>query len=228
MGNYVNDRSVIYIGPMSETRPDGRRLRGQRSRDAILERAVALASVDGLGGLSLGRLAEAAGVSKSGFFAHWRDKEELQLDAIEWANRQWVDRIVRPALEAPKGVRRIFALHQARLRFYQDGVLPGGCFFFVAQVEFDDRPGPVCSRIAQAMTDWLAFIRDLVQQAVTIGELPQDVDPSLLAFEINALGEATVTHARLIDPETAYDYSRKAVLHRLRALTTDPSLLPED
>lgn len=213
---------------MNESRPDGRKLRGQRSRDAILERTVALASVEGLGGLSLGRLAEAAGVSKSGFFAHWRDKEQLQLDAVEWASRQWVDAIVRPALLAPKGVRRLFALHEARLRFYADGVLPGGCFFFGAQVEFDDRPGEVRSRIAKAMNDWLGFIRRVVEESVTIGELPADVDPGQLAFEINALGEATVTHARLVEPDIAYDYARKAVLHRLRALTTDPSLLPED
>ncbi|NUR87990.1 MAG: helix-turn-helix transcriptional regulator, partial [Nonomuraea sp.] len=68
---------------------DGRKLRGQRSREAILDRAVALASVDGLEGLSLSRLASAAGVSKSGFFAHWTDKEHLQLDTVDWASRQW-------------------------------------------------------------------------------------------------------------------------------------------
>lgn len=213
---------------MSETKPDGRRLKGQRSRDVILEQAVAMASVDGLGGLSLGRLAEAAGVSKSGFFAHWRDKEELQLDAVDWAGRQWVDHIVRPALAAPRGVRRVMVLHEARLRFYADGVLPGGCFFFVAQAEFDDRPGPVRDRVAKAMREWLAFIATLVEEAVTMGELRDAVEPDQLAFEINALGEATVSHARLIDPEIAYSRSRTAVLDRLRALTLDPSLLPED
>ncbi|MFI6318648.1 TetR/AcrR family transcriptional regulator [Nonomuraea sp. NPDC050556] len=212
---------------MAESKLDGRRLRGERSRDAILERAVSLASTDGLDGLSLGRLAAAAGVSKSGFFAHWRDKEELQLDAIDWAARQWTDRIVKPALAEPKGVRRIFALHEARLRFYADGVLPGGCFFFTAQAEFDDRPGPVRDRIAKAMREWLAYLHGLVESAVALGELP-GVDPAQLAFEINALGEATVAHARLIDAGTAYALSRRAVLDRLRALTPDPTLLPED
>src|SRR5918992_750157 len=127
---------------------DGRRLRGMRSREAILQQAVGLASVEGLDGLSLGRLAAAAGVSKSGFFAHWRDKEQLQLDAVEWASRQWIEQVVEPALRAPEGVRRLFALHEARLRFYGDRVLPGGCFFFAVQAEFDDRPGAVRDRVA--------------------------------------------------------------------------------
>ncbi|WP_157245172.1 TetR/AcrR family transcriptional regulator [Nonomuraea typhae] len=206
---------------------DGRRLRGERSRESILARTVALASVDGLSGLTLGRLAEAAGVSKSGFFAHWRDKEELQLDAVDWAARQWVDHIVRPAMHAPAGVRRLLAMHEARLRFYEDGVLPGGCFFFVAQAEFDDRPGPVRDKVAKAMSDWLKAVRGMAEEALALGELLPGTDPGLLAFEINALGEATVAHARLIGSAEAYAYSRAAVLHRLRALCPDPELLPE-
>ncbi len=207
---------------------DGRRARGRRSREAILERAVSLASVHGLGGLSLGRLADAAGVSKSGFFAHWRDKEELQLDAVDWAGRQWVELIVKPALRSPAGVRRIFALHEARMRFYADGVLPGGCFFFMAQVEFDDQPGRVRERVAQALADWIALIERLVREAVTLGELPAGVDPGQLAYEIDALGEAAITHARLLDRDVAYRRGRRAVLLRLRDLTPTPDLLPED
>ncbi|WP_431903162.1 TetR/AcrR family transcriptional regulator [Nonomuraea sp. bgisy101] len=205
---------------------DGRKARGQRSREAILESAVALASVDGLGGLTLGRLAEVAGVSKSGFFAHWRDKEQLQLDAVEWARRQWVEHVVTPALAAPKGVRRVLALHEARLAFYEKGVLPGGCFFFVAQVEFDDRPGPVKDRVAEAMNDWLGYLEKSVQEAVDRGELR--ADPAQLAYEIEALGEAAVTHSRLRDGPRAFGHARRAVLDRLRALSPDPSLLPED
>ncbi|MEV4167666.1 TetR/AcrR family transcriptional regulator [Nonomuraea dietziae] len=205
---------------------DGRRVRGQRSREAILGSAVALASVDGLGGLSLGRLAEAAGVSKSGFFAHWRDKEELQLDAVEWAARQWVEHVIVPASAVPKGVRRVFALHESRLAFYRDGVLPGGCFFFVAQVEFDDKPGPVKDRVAQAMNDWLGYLEHTVREAVDRGELR--ADPAQLAYEIEALGEAAVTHSRLRDGPTAFAHARRAVLDRLRALSPTPELLPED
>ncbi|MEV4167888.1 TetR/AcrR family transcriptional regulator [Nonomuraea sp. NPDC049709] len=213
---------------MAETREDGRRERGRRSREAILAQAVSLASVDGLDGLTLGRLAAAVGVSKSGFFAHWRDKEQLQLDAVEWAARQWVDEIVKPALLTPPGVGRVLALHEARLRFYEAKVLPGGCFFFVAQVEFDDRPGPVRERVAKALTDWLGLVERVVREAVELGELLADTDTAQLAYEIDALGEASITHSRLLGGDSGtYDRARRAVLRRLRALTTDPTLLPE-
>ncbi|MEU4834885.1 helix-turn-helix domain-containing protein [Streptosporangium sp. NPDC023615] len=207
---------------------DGRRLRGLRSREAILEQAVSLASVEGLNGLSLGRLATATGTSKSGFFSHWQDKEELQLDAVEWAVRQWTEAVVAPALEAPAGVRRLFALHEARLRFYSDGVLPGGCFFFSVQAEFDDRPGAVRDRVSRALHDWLGFIRRQVTEAVELGELAGSVDPAQLAYEIDALGEMIVLHSRLHDGPAAFVHGRRAVLQRLRALCPDPSLLPED
>ncbi|MFJ2028523.1 TetR/AcrR family transcriptional regulator [Streptosporangium sp. NPDC087985] len=207
---------------------DGRRLRGLRSREAILEQAVSLASVEGLDGLSLGRLAIATGTSKSGFFAHWRDKEQLQLDAVEWAARQWAESVVGPAMRAPAGVRRLFALHEARLRFYEDGVLPGGCFFFTVQAEFDDRPGAVRDRVARSLREWLEFIRRQVAEAVALGELVESVDAAQLTYEIDALGEMTVLHSRLHDGPVSLVHARRAVLQRLRALCPDPTLLPED
>ncbi|MFI6481862.1 TetR/AcrR family transcriptional regulator [Nonomuraea sp. NPDC050663] len=194
---------------------DGRRLRGQRSREQILERAVELSSVDGLVGLSLGKLAAAAGVSKSGFFAHWRDKSELQLDAVAWAKRQWVELIVRPALTRPRGVPRLLALHEARLRFYADGVLPGGCFFMVAEAEFDDLSGPVRDAVAVAKREWHDLLRDVAQQAVELGQLPAGTDCDRLAFEINAIGGAVITYSRLLDAETTYEHARRAVQERL-------------
>ncbi|GHH69026.1 TetR family transcriptional regulator [Streptosporangium violaceochromogenes] len=207
---------------------DGRRAKGLRSREAILGQAVALASVEGLGGLSLGRLAVATGLSKSGFFAHWRDKEQLQLDAVGWAVRQWRERVIAPALGAPAGVRRLFALHEARLAFYAGRVLPGGCFFFAVQAEFDDHPGAVRSRVAEALRGWEAFIRRLVEEAVELGELSPEVNPAQLAYEIDALGDMVVTHSRLLDEHEILGHARRAVLQRLRALCPDPSLLPED
>ncbi|TQS26350.1 TetR/AcrR family transcriptional regulator [Microbispora sp. KK1-11] len=207
---------------------DGRRLRGLRSRETILRQAVELSSVEGLDGLSLGRLATATGVSKSGLFAHWRDKEQLQLDAVEWAVRQWTDQVVGPALRAPAGVRRLFALHEARLAFYGDGVLPGGCFFFAVQAEFDDRPGAVRDRLSRAMGEWQGLLRRLVAEAVTLGELTGGVDPAQLAYEIDALGEMVIIHSRLHDGAQALVHARRGVLERLRALCPDPALLPEE
>ncbi|GGO11752.1 TetR family transcriptional regulator [Microbispora rosea subsp. aerata] len=207
---------------------DGRRLRGLRSRETILRQAVELSSVEGLDGLSLGRLATATGVSKSGLFAHWRDKEQLQLDAVDWAVRQWTEQVVAPALRAPAGVRRLFALHEARLAFYGEGVLPGGCFFFATQAEFHDRPGAVRDRLSLAMREWQGLIVRLIREAVTLGELADDVDPAQLAYEIDALGEAVIIHSRLHDGAQALVHARRAVLRRLRALCPDPALLPEE
>ena len=125
--------------------------------------------MEGLDGLSFGRLATVTGLSKSGFFTHWQTKEHLQLDAVDWARRQWTEEIVVPALRAPEGVRRLFALHEERLRFYASGVLPGGCFFFAVQADFDDKPGPVRDRIAQALLDWVQLLERLAAEAVRLG-----------------------------------------------------------
>ncbi|MFC5746081.1 TetR/AcrR family transcriptional regulator [Actinomadura rugatobispora] len=211
-----------------EGRGDGRLLRGRRTREAVLDAAVALASVHGMEGLSFGRLAQHLGVSKSGLFAHWKEKEHLQLDTIDWARRQWTDRVVAPALRTPPGLRRVFALHEARLAFYADGALPGGCFFLAAQTEFDDRPGAVHTRLAESIHDWLAFIRSLLDEAIALGELPGHLDTGQLAYEIDALGESAVIHSRLVGREITFTRARRAVLERLRGHATDPDALPED
>ncbi|MGI5170795.1 TetR/AcrR family transcriptional regulator [Spirillospora sp. CA-253888] len=213
---------------MNDERGDGRLLRGRRTREAVLEAAVALASVHGLEGLTFGRLAEHLGTSKSGLFAHWKDKENLQLDAIGWARRQWTAQVMEPALRTPPGLRRVFALHEARLAFYASGALPGGCFFLAAQTEFDDRPGAVRARLVESLNDWLAFIRSLIDEAVALGELPGDLDGGQLAYEIDALGESAVVHSRLVGHESTHTRARRAVLERLRGLATDPAVLPED
>lgn len=205
---------------------DGRLLRGQRSREAILSTAVAVASVDGLEGLTFGRLSVAAGVSKSGFFAHWPDKEHLQLDAVDWATRQWIGHIVTPALREPRGIRRVWALHEHRLRFYAEEVLPGGCFFHTAETDFDDRPGPVRDRIRAAKREWMRLLARLIRVAIDRGELAA-VDAEQLAFEIDALGGAVVAHSHLLERDPALRHSRAAVLQRLRSLSPVQELLPE-
>lgn len=207
---------------------DGRLARGERTRAAVLDAAVSMASVDGLEAMTLARLAGATSVSKSGLFAHWPDKERLQLAIVGHAVRQWTEHIVTPALAAPRGVRRLWALHERRLAFYADGVLPGGCFFVATEAEFDDRPGPVRDAIAIAIHDWLDVIRAVATQAVEAGELRADTDVGQLAFEIEALGVAVVTCTRLLGAERAAIHARRGVLDRLRALSPTPELLPEE
>ncbi|PZF99509.1 TetR/AcrR family transcriptional regulator [Micromonospora deserti] len=206
---------------------DGRVARGDRTRSAVLDAAVVLASEAGLDGLSLGQLAEALGVSKSGLFAHWRSKEALQLATVDRAVEQWQERIIAPALRAPRGVRRLWALHDARIDFYAARVLPGGCFFATTEFEFNARPGPVRDRLAEVFDRWAAFLERLVREAVALGELPAEVDVELLAYEIDSLGIAAAMRSRLLDPEIAYRHARQGALTRLRALCPDPTLLPE-
>ena len=129
-------------GALPPTR-DGRRERGTRTREAILARAVAVASEQGLEGLSIGALADDLGMSKSGLFAHFRSKEGLQIAILEMAGARMVDEVVRPALAAPRGEPRVRALFDRWLAWEQSPSLPGGCPFMAASFELDDRPGPV-------------------------------------------------------------------------------------
>ncbi|MET7876959.1 TetR/AcrR family transcriptional regulator [Micromonospora profundi] len=206
---------------------DGRLARGERSRNAALDAAVVLATESGLDGLSLAQLADTLGVSKSGLFAHWRSKEALQLAAIDRAVALWRERVIAPALLAPQGVRRLRALHDARLDFYATDVLPGGCFFANTQFEFNARPGPVRDRLAEAYTRWTAFLENLVQEAVDLGELPADLDVQQLAYEIDALGMAAAMNSRMLNPDAAYRHARAGLLNRLRALCPAPTLPTE-
>ena len=206
---------------------DRRLERGARTRTAVLDAAVILATERGLDGLSLGQLAERLGVSKSGLFAHWRSKEELQLATVDRAREQWIDEIVRPALTAPRGVRRLWALHERRMAFYASGALPGDCFFANTEFEYGLRPGAVRDRLVAALTEWVGLVEQLAAEAVAAGELVGTVDPVQLAFEIDAMGVASVMQSRLLDRAAVHRSARAGVLDRLRALCTDPTLLPE-
>ncbi|NUR24731.1 MAG: TetR/AcrR family transcriptional regulator [Catenulispora sp.] len=201
-------------------------LRGERTRTAVLDAAVVLATEAGLDGLSLAQLAERLGVSKSGLFAHWRSKEELQLATIDQARKLWADRVVAPALRQPRGLRRLFALHEARLAFYTERVLPGGCFFAVAEFEYAGRTGVVSARLSEVLGEWLTLLERLISEAVELGELPAGTETGQLAFEIDAAGVAAMLHTRLLD--VSAHAARTAVLRRLRAAATDPNLLPEE
>ena len=205
---------------------DGRLLRGERARAATLHAAVALATESGLDGLSFSQLAERAGVSKSGLFAHWSTKEELQLAAVAHAEQRFVEVVVRPALRAPRGIRRLWALHESRLADIAGGGLPGGCFFANAQFEFTMRPGSVRDALGAVLADWHALLERLITEAVELGELRDDVPVGQLAFELYAFGTAAVYESRLFDADTVYRHARLAALQRLRGLTPTPGLLP--
>ncbi|KAA2262458.1 TetR/AcrR family transcriptional regulator [Solihabitans fulvus] len=199
-----------------EASTDGRIQRGDATRRAILRRAVDIASVEGLDGLSIGRLATDLQVSKSGVFAHFGAKQELQLATIRAARAIVDDHVVRPALEVAPGLDRLRTLLDRWLRYSQDRVFPGGCFFFAAQAEFDARPGPVRDAITESGSQWTRLVESCVREAAQLGELAADTDPAQLCFELTAFLDAANLFSLLHDDPLAYERARVAIRARLR------------
>jgi AcrR family transcriptional regulator len=167
--------------PAPRTRADG-----ARSRVAILDAAAALATVDGLDGLSIGDLAKHTGMSKSGLYAHFKSKEELQLATIRHAEAIFNAEVVRPA-DATDGVRRLWALSEAFLSHLERRVFPGGCFFAAVGAEFDARPGRVKESVAAFSAEWMSKLVDAAGRARDAGEVDEETEPEQLAYEVNAL-----------------------------------------
>jgi AcrR family transcriptional regulator len=164
-----------------------RRADGERSRQAILKESAKLASVVGLEGLSIGALADRLGISKSGLYAHFGSKEELELATIGAAGEIFDVEVMRPALSAPPGRARLIALCTAFLAHIERRTFPGGCFFAAVAVEFDSRSGRVRDEIATFLRAWEALIEQLVREARAAGEIDRDADVAQLAFEVEAM-----------------------------------------
>jgi AcrR family transcriptional regulator len=197
---------------------DGRRERGRRTRTSILATAVDIASVEGLEGLTIGRLATELGMSKSGLFAHFGSKEELQLATIEVARDVFIEQVVHPVRTAGRGLPRLRALLDAHLAYMRRSVFRGGCFFGAARMEFDSRPpGPVRDAIAQQTDDWLALLAARVHAAQEAGHLDPDIEPEQLAFELDALQAAANVSYQLRGDEAVFDRADRAIAARLEA-----------
>src|SRR3954452_18078517 len=176
-------RMVARTDHRSPSRPARRRRSdGERSRAAILREAARLATVEGLDGLSLARLAEAVGMSKSGLFAHFGSKEELQLATVDAASAIFDALVIAPAGEAPAGVPRLRGYIDLFLDHVEEGVFPGGCFFISAFSELDTHPGPVRDGAMAFSQRWLELLAEEVAAGQAAGELGGDADPSQVAF----------------------------------------------
>ena len=158
--------------------------KGEQTRQAILSRAFELAKLVGLAGLSIGRLAEDTGLSKSGLFAHFGSKEALQVAVVEEAASQFVELVMAPALQKPRGEPRVRALFE---RWVAWGNQPGGCFFVGAVAELDDRTGPARDALVQTCKDWLDALATAARITVTAGHFRADLDPDQFAFEIYSI-----------------------------------------
>jgi AcrR family transcriptional regulator len=177
---------------------------------------VSLATVDGLEGLSIGNLADALGMSKSGLYAHFGSKEELQLATVDEAARIFQAEVLQPALAAEPGVARLFAACDAFFDHLLRRTFPGGCFFSAASLEMGTRPGRVKDRIVLFQGNFSSLIRHFAEQAMERGELDPDEDPEQLAFEINGIILAADTNFVLRDDPQVLEVARKVVRRRLQ------------
>ncbi|MBI4636103.1 MAG: TetR/AcrR family transcriptional regulator [Candidatus Rokubacteria bacterium] len=193
--------------------------KGERTREAILNHALALATRIGFEGLTIGRLAGDLRMSKSGLFAHFRSKEALQIEALRLARGRMVEDVVRPALTVSRGEPRLRALFEQWLAWEQSPTLPGGCPFVTASFELDDRPGPVRDFVAQNLQDWIDTLAGAARIAVQEGHFRADLDCDQFAHDCHGIGLAFVQASRLMrDPKarTRADAAFEALLRAAR------------
>jgi AcrR family transcriptional regulator len=184
----------------------------------ILERSVAMASVEGLEGVSIGHLSEAVGLSKSGVLRHFATKEELQLATLTAAMDTFRADVWEPVAELPAGRRRLLALCDAWLWHLESDTFPGGCFLTAAACEFDDRPGPVRDALVVIQGRWIALLENEVRTARRAGDLPPGTDPEAVAFTLNALAMGLNQARRLLHDDRASEH----VWRTIRALLCAP------
>jgi AcrR family transcriptional regulator len=192
---------------MGEVAHDGRLLRGARSRRTIVRHAVDVASLDGLDGLSFGRLATGLGVSKGGIQTLFGTKENLQVAVVEAAGRAFEEAVTRPAWAQPPGAARLHVLADRWIAYAEEPLFPGGCFWAANVPVFDSRPGPVRDALARQQRAWRALLAAELRQAADMGEIATS-DADLVAFQIDAVLTATNTALRLGDGSAVDTASR--------------------
>jgi AcrR family transcriptional regulator len=194
-----------------------RRSDGERSRTAILREAAQLATVEGIGGLSIARLADAVGMSKSGLFAHFGSKQELQLATMETANGIFIEQVLGPALKAPTAIGRLRGLAEGYVRYVEAANFPGGCFFASVASEVDTHPGPVRDVAVGFMTGWLELLASTIREAQAEGDIDPSVDPGQLAFEIEASLLLSNALFVIVPESRPTDKARRSIEQRLAA-----------
>jgi AcrR family transcriptional regulator len=189
---------------------------GERSRGAILDEAAQLSTVEGIGGLSLSHLADSVGMSKSGLFAHFGSKEELQLATIERADEIFRSQVLEPAESATDGLDRLRRLLDGYLRYVQAGTFPGGCFFATVLVEVSMQPGAVRDRLLAFLQDWLGRLESAIREAQSEGTIDKGEDAGQLAFELEAALLLANTQFTVMQSAEPIERGRRSIEHRLK------------
>lgn len=176
--------------------------KGADTRERIVQSALRAASLAGLGQLTVGSLAKQLRLSKSGLFAHFGSKEQLQIAVLEEAQRRFVETAVRPAFLQPRGERRVRALFENYLAWTNLDQLPGGCVYITAVVEFDEQPGPVRDAVFAAQGEWAKTLARCAELAKEVGDFRQDLDCATFAFELQGIFYALHHYRHLLkDPK---------------------------
>ncbi len=184
--------------------------KGAETRDRILEQAVRIASREGLEGLTIGNLSSEMGLSKSGLFAHFGSKEELQFQVLQAAVARYTDNVIRPALSAPRGEPRIRAMFERWLEWSNDPSMPGGCLLVVASIELDDRPGPQREFLVEAHRQRIAFLAKGARMAIEAGHFRPDLDCEQFSFDIACIVLGYHHSLRLLRDPQAGERARAA------------------
>lgn len=185
--------------------------KGEKTRQEILKSSVDIASAEGLEGLTIGRLANELGLSKSGLFAHFGSKEDLQIDTVQTAAEIFVAEIVEPTEDVENGLVKLSAMLDAWISYVERSVFRGGCFFFAVSAEMDDRPGKVRDFIAELTKSWIVKLENEAKLAIRLGELQENCEVELLIFQLHGFVQEANWFYRLHSRKEAFDWARKSI-----------------
>ena len=211
-------RTIVLLFVRMTTAAAGK---GELTRQTILERAARVASRIGLEGLTIGALADELELSKSGLFAHFKSKEALQLQVLEFGIERFVDTVVKPTLAAPRGEKRLRALFEHWMDWPKANGL-AGCMFVALATELDDQPGPVRERLVQSQKDWLDVIANCVRTGIAEGDLQKDLDPEQFGHELYGIMLANHHAVRLLRDRSALERTRRAFERLLDGVRVKP------
>ncbi|MGD9630950.1 MAG: TetR/AcrR family transcriptional regulator [Pyrinomonadaceae bacterium] len=194
--------------------------RGERTRQEILRTSIDIASADGLEGLTIGRLANELQMSKSGLFAHFGSKEDLQIATLEAASRLFVAEVIKPAEHIEHGLARLLALLDAWISSVDNTCNRGGCFFYAVSAEMDDRPGKVRELISKLTRQWIDALTKEMKLAIRLGELNKNCDAELVVFQLHGFVQEGNWFRRLHKSNRAFQMTRESVYRVLEGQAT--------
>lgn len=184
--------------------------KGEATKEAILDRALSMATQTGLDGLTMGSLAKEVRLSKSGLFAHFQSKEQLQLDVLETAVARFIEAVIAPALREPRGEPRVRAMFERWLAWENAPFLPGGCPFIALATELDDKPGPIRDRLVSYQRDWLQTLATAARISMEEKHFQADLEPEQFAFSLYAIILSYHYYSRLLRDPAAERRARQA------------------